>query len=607
VYKVPQGLTAYDESLARQLIADFSAAEAQVSFDQAEAFERLVMQETAAEATLHAYSVLNSHHADALADTIGMLAGTWVLAVHYLSGGPMAAVGDLAFDSIEVVTQIGANSAVDPAYRNWVIGSAEVFTDYFATQSGDIPQLLERFLVADERAERARDGIRLLVERVEPDLGIGVLSTRIAPNGVWTVEGKAEGASFQLEQITALTDARLEEATDWFEHSQKVRDWNEAGRILSDLALVLSRGNNPYAVLTSVGTRIVDLVLGHFGGSVTIQGMECLATLAKQAGRAVFSAQPTGAGCEPFQNLPGLPRNIAPRLVIDAEAWRRQGPIAQTDLANYAAAVAAIEEAVASGEASAAAPKIVALAQAQAEVSASRDRVLAAMAAPPGTAWSAETHVLAQQYLVLNSEAIGLWIGLGGYLDDPNAAEPKALVTQQARRVTAVAAALEEAVGAVPATADSSAVVLIVQGEVAEATGVAGETIALTVTIENLGSLAAEGITVTVQSGGVVLATDVVPRLAPVQATETNVEFIAEGPGVMTVLVKASDGQQMAVDLLALKVEAAPEAATAELEQGTATAEPGVPAASCWPGAATVVLGVMGVAGLSRGRGRRRR
>lgn len=584
-------IKAYDEKSARDLIAKLRQVESStISPEQVTAFSRLVMQEETLKETLDDYSVVSNYEADTLTDLSGLFWGT-VFFAGQAKVSWLQALRDVALKAFRDTVILYTGLIDDDATRASVRNSLYLVFDTITARTDNGETYFQVVFDSGLREIVANANMRLLANRVQPTLDKGVRSVYGSEQDIWTVEGTDESAKIQLSIITDTSDSRRNDATSWYVGLEKGREANE---ILKDLADLMTAGSGgvPITRFFSFWTRFQQLLIDFVAHNIVTKAMTCIAQVSERAGELAFQPQQQIALCDSHQSkVASYQAALSNGPYGDSIAWQTFRPELQTDLANYKAAIEALRTAMQSGDKTQVEQAAEQLAAAQAEVNESTTIAMNLIMPPTGEVWTPETEAMAQQIVNLDFNAIGLQIGIGGYLSDPTSQEAKDYVNQYAQDLLDNTTQVEQSLPLTESFGSNNTAVPVIVSAPAELEGVVGQPLSFNVKILNAGSATLAGAILTTSGQDTVLASVDTSAIEANQSAELTVSFTPSAEGQTMILLTVDDGQRTDFRFVQLTVKSAPPTLvpTSTPPRSTPLSAP----CSCLPAAALLPLVVV--------------
>lgn len=608
-------IDAYDESAAEALLAELELADPDtMAPEQLAALSRLVLQEQALAQTLADYSVLSDDFTDTQVDIAGLYWSTYFLLMK-AGLAPGTLIHDLIDKTLWDIATFGALGISDGKTRELAYNGIALASDVLSSLEGDPAAVFEAFVAEDIRTQAAKENVAMLVSHVQPTIDQGVCSASDACGEAWPVEGTDWMATSQLGHITTTSQIRQETAHSQYQQLAEGLAVNEIMKDATDLVSV-GTGSLPIPKLFSLWTRIQQALVDLWAQAILGNSMTCIRQVSARAGELAFQPGQLMATCEDPTS--------ATIPWIDDVAWLALQLRLERDLADYEVAVQAVQEAVQGGDQEQAHGAIDQLATVQSDLSASSQVALALLTPPAGETWTAETGTIARQIAELELNMAGLQLGLAGYLAEPDSQEVRDYVDLYAQRllegtpeaqgqagetwrvflplVTRRAGELSETG---PASRPSVEVTdaanladnvrrfgqMLERGDLAanavsvpqitdapvELEGTVGQSLTITVHVQNVGSATLDGATLTASAGETVLDTLDVPAVDAGQSVELALSFTPSAESRSMLALELDDGARTDWRLIPLAVQAASQPTPPPPPTTTVPAEGGEP------------------------------
>lgn len=572
----PEPIDAFDETAARQLVADLRAADpAAITSGQAAALERLVMQEETLATLLDHYSLLTDDQADVEADLAVMAGGTGLL-VAKSATDIRRALYDLARKTVEDFIKLWLNFIDDPALREAAQHGVDDVSLTIDALRYDAPGLAEEFgeraLSDRTRAKAAARLIPVLVAAGQPALDQAIRSVR-GETPAWPVEGETANAAVQLDGLATQSATISDFAHDTYvDNFGRGREFNEFVKDVGDL-LSIASGANPLALLVSFQTRIQQILIDSAAASVLTEAMSCTRDAAAGTGENAFLTAPPAFSCP--VPMPRDLRDFFDRLLSDSGGRAgRMSPAAQSLSPELDAALVAYRGALAELRAAIDAADPTAVDAATTELL----TAATALNAPAAAALArldpaAEGHdPTAQMGLgvaltTVRLDAVVVLLATDAYATDPAAADGASL-GQILDTATANLDTLGRVAAVVPLPPAPDAARVIVDAPAAWVAA-AGRPLAIPVTVTNVGGQPLDGGQLTLELDGQAVAESALPALPPGASAAVSSDFTPATPGRFRLRIMADAGDRpdyRTVDLLITAGADSPASAVAPTE-----------------------------------------
>ena len=552
----PEPVAAFDESAARALVDGWRADATAVTPQQAAAFERLVMQEEALVPLLGDYTALAGDQADVAVDLAGVFSGTVLLGAK-ASSNLAAAMGDLlkkaVEDFIKLLLRFIDNETLREGTSNGIGLAIELIGVVDGTiDADDATSLSEEFL---ERAQD--DGVRAvafgelipaLVEPAQPMLDQGVRSAAGTGEPAWGVADPVEAAALGLEGLTTQSAIMRELAHDVYVNSLgRGRDVNEFLKDITDLALLGTR--NPIGLIFSVQTRLQQILIDAAAASVLSEAMTCTRDAALASGDYAFQPDRPVFGCE----VP-VPINLGDffdRLFSEGRKEKhlaRMGSAAQSSpelaaaLADYRTALDGLQSALNAADAAGVEARANELSVAAQTFEQRTAPILARLGSADGAADLEGEMALGVAMTLVRLDAAFVLMAADQWLADPAAADTVAL-----RQVLDAAASggdrLDRVLAQVPLPAPPEVALPVIDGPT-RIFATVGEPEAIPFRIVNAGRQPFDAAVLTLESDGSTQVEVALSALGPDEAAEVMVAWTPAEPGIQSLTVRATNGDQ---------------------------------------------------------------
>ncbi len=609
----PEPIPAFDQTAAHRLLGDLRAADPMtITPEQAEALERLVLQEEALVILLDDYTILTNDLADVKADLAGMVVGV-VLLKEQVRRDLAKAILELALKAIQDFIKLWLFAIEDEELRESARNVIEDLPLLITAATQDVDAGLEEFVdraIGDGvRAVAASMFISDLADAVQPAVDQGVRTVQSGDEPVWPVESNSEVASIQMDGLTTQSGIMRELAHDVYVNSlMRGRDVNA---LLTDIADIFTLGLRArIAAIYSIQTRIHQILIDTAANSVLSGAMTCTRDAAVDSGEYAFQPDRPGYGCEVpvpldlrdfFDRLlgEGPRRSYAGRLAPPAQS---SAPEFDAALLAYGAAVEGLRAAVAAGDAAAVRARADELLPAAQTLDSAAVPLVARLTAETGI--SEGEMALGVALTLVRLDAFFALLAAEAYLADPAVADTETFndVLGKAEENTVL---LERVRAQVPLPLTPAAALPMIDAP-ATWDAVVGQPLDIPVTVANLGGAPFAAARLIVAVDGQMINETPLPDVAPDTSTTVSPTFTPERLGPHDLRLVVTVGERSDYRTVALNVvEALAEAAESGSTEGDSAEDGAAPddgserdsaAAQGWIRA--VLLGVMGVSGV---------
>jgi hypothetical protein len=301
-----ENIHAFDENLAQSLVDKMRSANPDdISAEEIDAFNRLVLQEETINEVLENYSTLNNYYTDIIIDFASISQSGFLLIKAYIS--PAEALSGLVQKTFLDWGRLLAAEIPDAEWREATINSIESFAlfspfdpgfDGIYSQ-GEIIDMTESVYTSYTdpllRKKIASENIAYFIRQVQSSIDIGVISVENPENG-WALDGDVTQAEFRASTIATLSQTTTQErASRYINYSRGVG----VNEILTDLVDIISVGTkHPYSVVFSLWLRIQKAAIDQIAMYEILSSMECLTQAAIRTGEITFQPSPGTLSCD---------------------------------------------------------------------------------------------------------------------------------------------------------------------------------------------------------------------------------------------------------------------------------------------------------------------